>query len=185
MAPTPARAASSTPSANGKNASEANTAPAGSCPCWRALWIARNEASTRDIWPAPIPTAAWSRASTMAFDLTTPTAAHANRRSRHSASVGARRLTPFHPAASAACARRDRRDGGIDVEQIVERQLLALELLQIADPGLGGGVQRRRLMRVLAVAQLLTAVERQGDPLGPSRRVFGEVAMDRGVVGGG
>src|SRR6266568_5189755 len=75
MAPTPARAASSTPSAKGKKASEANTAPAGSCPCWRALCTARNEASTRDIWPAPMPIAASSRTRRMAFDLTAPTAA--------------------------------------------------------------------------------------------------------------
>ncbi len=32
-----------------------------------------------------------------------------------------------------------------------------MELLQIADPGLGGGVERRCLMRVLAVAQLIAA----------------------------
>jgi len=60
-----------------------------------------------------------------------------------------------------------------------------MELLQIADPGLGGGVERRRLMRVLAVAQLLTAVERQRDPFGLPRRVLCEVAVDRGVVGRG
>ena len=36
----------------------------------RALCTARNAASTRDIWPAPIPIVAPSRASTMAFDFT-------------------------------------------------------------------------------------------------------------------
>src|SRR6266516_3922821 len=91
IARTPARAASSTPSGNGKNASEANTAPAGSWPCWRALWTARNEASTRDICPAPMPIAASRLASRIAFDLTVPTAAQANRRSGHSASVGSGR----------------------------------------------------------------------------------------------
>src|SRR2546422_3938390 len=100
IALTPARAASSTPSANGKNASEANTAPLGSCPCWRAVWIARNEASTRDVWPAPIPIAASSRARRIAFDLTAPTAPQANRRSRHSTSVGARLVITFHLVSS-------------------------------------------------------------------------------------
>src|SRR2546422_1194577 len=92
IARTPAAPASSTPSGNGKNASEANTAPAGSWSCWRALCTARKEASTRLICPAPIPMAASSRASSTALDLTLPTAAHANRRSRHSSVVGARRV---------------------------------------------------------------------------------------------
>src|SRR2546425_4176147 len=98
----PAAPASSTPSENGKNASEANTAPAGSWPCWRALCTARKEASTRLICPAPIPIAASSRASSTALDLTLPTAAQAKRRSRHSSAVGGRRVTTFHPASSTA-----------------------------------------------------------------------------------
>ena len=44
----------------------------------------------------------------MAFDLTAPTAAQANRRSRHSASVGRRCVTTFHPESSTACASRVR-----------------------------------------------------------------------------
>src|SRR3989454_2491925 len=102
IARTPAAPASSTPSENGKNASEANTAPAGSWPCWRALCTARKEASTRLICPAPIPIAASSRASSTALDLTLPTAAQAKRRSRHSSAVGGRRVTTFHPASSTA-----------------------------------------------------------------------------------
>src|SRR5207302_6725533 len=60
-----------------------------------------------------------------------------------------------------------------------------MELLQVADPGLGTRVQRGRLMRVLAVAQLLAALEGERDPLGPSRRVLRQVRVDHGVVGGG
>src|SRR2546422_5407187 len=41
---------------------------------------------SRDICPAPMPIAASSRTRRIAFDLTAPTAAQANRRSRHSAS---------------------------------------------------------------------------------------------------
>src|SRR5881396_243897 len=108
IARTPAAPASSTPSGNGKNASEANTAPAGSWSCWRALCTARKEASTRLICPAPIPMAASSRASSTALDLTLPTAAHANRRSRHSSVVGARRVTTFHAASSIARLGRNR-----------------------------------------------------------------------------
>ena len=51
--------------------------------------------STRDICPAPMPTVDWSRASTMAFDLTRAATAHANSRSRHSSAVGSRDETTF------------------------------------------------------------------------------------------
>src|SRR6266702_2347997 len=220
IARTSARAASSTPSANGKNASEANTAPVGSCPCWRALCTARNAASTRDVCPAPMPIAASSRASRIAFDLTAPTAAQANRRSRHAASLGGRRVTTNDAASSADCSGRERalvrlgggaaqgaaarggvlddrarravrpaprcdgEPGGVHVEQVIERQLLAVQLLQVADPRLVGGVQRRGLVRILAIAQLLAALERQRDPLGPAGGISCQIAVDRGVVSG-
>src|SRR2546430_4530374 len=108
IARTPAWAASSTPSGEGKNASEANTAPAGSWPCWRGLWTARNEAYTRDVWPAPIPLAASPRASRIAVDLTAPTAAQANRKSCHSVSVGARLVATFQPDSAPTAPGRER-----------------------------------------------------------------------------
>ena len=40
-------------------------------------------------------------------------------------------------------------------------------------------------MRILPVAQLLAALERQRDPLGPSGGIPLQIAMDGGVVGGG
>ena len=48
---------------------------------------------------------------------------------------------------------RDRHDRGVDVEQIVERQLLAVELMHVLDAGLARDIQRGALVRVLAVAQ--------------------------------
>src|SRR5439155_724199 len=55
---------------------------------------------TRDICPAPTPTAAPPLNSTIAFDLTCLTAAHANPSCAHSSSVGARRVTVWHEARS-------------------------------------------------------------------------------------
>ncbi|GJD73999.1 hypothetical protein CFIICLFH_2232 [Methylobacterium goesingense] len=73
----PASAAAISPSAKGKNASEATTEPfarLSATPRRRApsaaFQAAMREESTRDIWPAPMPTVAPSRAYTMAFDLT-------------------------------------------------------------------------------------------------------------------
>ena len=60
-----ASAATSTASGNGKNASLAITAPLARSPAFRA---ARNDESTLDIWPAPIPTVAPSAANTTALD---------------------------------------------------------------------------------------------------------------------
>ncbi len=73
----------------------------------------------------------------------------------------------------------------VHVQQVIERQLLAVELLQFADARLLGGVQRRGLVRILPVAQLLAPLEREGNPLGPAWHGLREVAVDRGVVGGG
>ena len=72
------------PSANGKNASDAATAPvARSAPS--ASVLARSTAkwqeSTRLTWPMPMPTVAWSWASRMALDFTQRIARHANTRS--------------------------------------------------------------------------------------------------------
>src|SRR3954469_18972397 len=63
MAVTPASIASAGPSAKGKKASEASAAPFSSC--W-AFSTARRTASTRLIWPAPMPSVVLSRASTIA-----------------------------------------------------------------------------------------------------------------------
>src|SRR4051794_12568480 len=68
MARTPASIASAGPSANGKNASDARTVP--SRLSTRAFSTASRTASTRLIWPAPMPIVARSRASTMALDFT-------------------------------------------------------------------------------------------------------------------
>src|SRR6266511_1005588 len=78
-------AARSMPSRNGKNASLAMTDPRARSP---ALQQAMSTESTRDIWPAPIPTVALPLARTIAFDFTLAATVHANRRSRHSSSVG-------------------------------------------------------------------------------------------------
>src|SRR5207237_665445 len=55
IALTPASSASFGPSGKGKKASEARTAPPRSCPSSRAFATAIRTASTRDIWPAPMP----------------------------------------------------------------------------------------------------------------------------------
>ena len=78
----------SRPSGNGKNASEATTQ--GRLPAFApARRTARSTASTRLVWPMPMPTVAPSRASTMALDLTCLTTVQAKRRSASSA-VGGR-----------------------------------------------------------------------------------------------
>ena len=51
-----------------------------------------------------------------------------------------------------AAPRRHRRERGVHVEQVVERELLAVQLLHVADAGLVDGVQRRRLVGILSVA---------------------------------
>ena len=58
-----------------------------------ALAAAIFTASTRFIWPAPMPTVAPPRAKTIAFDLTCFTTLSANSRSAISVSLGARRVT--------------------------------------------------------------------------------------------
>jgi hypothetical protein len=85
---TPASRRISSPSANGKNASEAATAPAArSAP---ARDTARRHESTRLTWPMPTPTAAPSSASRIAFDFTARIARQAKARSaRVASSAGA------------------------------------------------------------------------------------------------
>ena len=93
---TPASSAACTPSANGKKASDASTAPATGV---SALPSASCVESTRDICPAPMPTVAVSRAITMAFERTCLTTRQANSRSPHSRSVGARAGHDLHRVA--------------------------------------------------------------------------------------
>ena len=60
------------PRRRGTGRTRRSPAPRRPCrgPAVRALCTARNAASTRDIWPAPMPIVAPSRASTIAFDFT-------------------------------------------------------------------------------------------------------------------
>ena len=67
IAVTPAAAATSGPSRNGKKASEASTEPRARSP---AFATAIRTESSRLIWPAPTPTSCRPCASTIAFDLT-------------------------------------------------------------------------------------------------------------------
>ena len=86
----PASAATSSASGNGKKASEASDAPFARSPAFR---VAIHDESTRDICPAPIPTVAPSRTSTMVLDFTRQAIVQARSRSRHSSSVGSREET--------------------------------------------------------------------------------------------
>src|SRR5882672_7406843 len=86
----PALAASSTPSGNGKNASEATTLPAsGDCAFITAIFTE----STRLICPAPTPSVAPSFANTIALDFTCFATFHAKRIVRLSSTVGTRFVT--------------------------------------------------------------------------------------------
>ena len=66
----PASTTTSSPSRNGKNASEATADPASVRPADSALIDAMRAESTRDICPAPMPSVMPSCANTIAFDLT-------------------------------------------------------------------------------------------------------------------
>src|ERR1700738_3056791 len=89
---TPARPSVSRPSGMGKNASEAEAAPPVRSP---ALATASSEDSTRDIWPAPTPTAMPSRTMTTALDLTCRQTRQAI--SRSSTYAALRRIRDQHP----------------------------------------------------------------------------------------
>src|SRR5882762_3964996 len=109
----PASITTNSPSANGKNASDATTDPlvigkgsfassAASC----ALRAAMRAESTRLIWPAPMPTVARSLAYTMVLDLTCLATRNANLRSRSSAAVGPRLVTVFSVMSSTTALSR-------------------------------------------------------------------------------
>src|SRR5882672_3623442 len=89
----PARATTSTPSRNGKNASDATTDPSRDSPASCALSTATRAASTRLIWPAPMPSVRPPAQNTMAFDLTNFATRHANSKSAPCVAVGFRRVT--------------------------------------------------------------------------------------------
>ena len=64
----------------------------------------------------------------------------------------------LHDHAGRGLERLDRLKRRVGVDEIVERQLLALDLLRVRDrarPRFGIAIQRGALMRVLAVAQRL------------------------------
>ena len=100
IAVTPAAAATSGPSRNGKNASEASTAPRLRSP---AFSTAIRTESSRLIWPAPTPRSWPSLATTIAFDLTIAQTRQAKARSRQLAlGRGPARSPPGPPAGSAS-----------------------------------------------------------------------------------
>src|SRR2546427_2346683 len=82
--------------------------------------------------------------------------------------------------------RSEGRHGRVHIEEVVERQLLAVVLHQLADAArLVGCVQGGPLVRVLAVAQGLAPLEDQRQRRGQRFAAAGQVVGDRGVVGGG
>ena len=91
----PASIAACRPSANGNMASEAIALPLRSRPASPAFQTAIFAASTRLIWPAPMPSVRSPTANTMALDLTCLTTRQAKRIARISASVGGRLVTTF------------------------------------------------------------------------------------------
>ncbi len=96
----------------------------------------------------------------------------------------ARRRVLDDRAGHALGPRLHRGHGGIDVEQIVERQLFPMQLLQIPQPRLVGDVQGGALMRILPVAQRLRAVQHECE----SRResvlaLLREIRGDPRIVG--
>ena len=89
----PLLAARSTPSRNGKKASEASAAPLSDSPASAALRVAMRQESMRLIWPAPTASVAPALANTSAFDFTKCAIAQANSMSAYSATLGARAET--------------------------------------------------------------------------------------------
>ena len=108
---TPASRRTCRPSAKGKNASDAATAPrARSLPSPPRVFARSTESlqeSTRFTWPMPIPTAAPLSASRIALDLGERSARHANSRSRRVASSAASPATrvQFFGSSPSACRR--------------------------------------------------------------------------------
>ena len=112
MATMPASCAIVTQSGKGKNASLAITAPCKSNPNSFAFLIAPCSASTRDVWPQPIPISWLFLTKAMPFDLRCLTATMAKVRSAICCSVGAlvvATLNSFLPSAfkSASCSSTD------------------------------------------------------------------------------
>ena len=84
----------------------------------------------------------------------------------------------------------DQLERGVGVVVIVVAELLALDLLGLGDaPAVraGGEVERRLLVRVLAVAQLLAALQGERQRVGeqPALVGEGEPCGDRRIVGRG
>src|ERR1051325_5223322 len=99
----PASASASSPSRNGKNASEATTEPLSETPASAAFVAAMRTLSTRLICPAPTPSVVRSRQKTMAFDFTYLATHQAKTRSARCASLGAARVTSLKSLGSSTC----------------------------------------------------------------------------------
>ena len=97
----PASASASTPSAKGKKASLAATAP---CALPPAFFTAISEESTRLIWPAPTPTVAPSLARTMALLLTTRATRQAKSRSLICSGEGCVSVTTLYSESSSTAS---------------------------------------------------------------------------------
>src|SRR6185436_8546511 len=106
MAVAPAAAIASSPSRNGKKASDAATEPASGfrASVLPAFITATCTASTRLIWPAPMASVRDASVKITALDFTCAQMRQANRSAVHSGSVGDRFVAIFRPAAAAAFA---------------------------------------------------------------------------------
>src|SRR5262245_18355619 len=91
----PASAAAINPSGNGKKASLATALPLSESPASFAFQTAIRDESTRDIWPAPIPSVRSDLAYTIAFDLTCLTTLQPKNIAFSSVFVGRRLVTTF------------------------------------------------------------------------------------------
>src|SRR5690349_6314826 len=106
MALMPYSAATSMPSRNGKNASEAIELPSTVSPSSLALSAATRVEYTRDICPAPTPMVMPSLANTMAFDFTYLHTRQANHRSAYCVGVGLSLLTTLNVSGCAIAVSR-------------------------------------------------------------------------------
>src|SRR6185312_7025025 len=97
----PTSATTSSPSRNGKKASDATADPCRLRPAFSALMAAMRAESMRLIWPAPTPNVRFWPQNTMALDFTKRATFQAKDRSRICSRVGARRVTILK---SASCA---------------------------------------------------------------------------------
>src|SRR5258708_4072230 len=165
----PALAASSTPSGNGKKASEATTAPcSGDC----AFITASLTESTRLIWPAPTPRGAPSRAKTMALDFTCLQTFQAKRMFCISSGEGARLVTvrssdsALSPGAG-GCTRM-RQASGFEIDKIVVGKLFALKLIGCGQSLQGEAdrnVESGGLVRIFTIAEFLLAANSKVEAL--------------------